>query len=238
MNNTIVDVLAIGAHPDDIELGCSGTLLRMQSLGYKIGMIDLTRGEKGTRGTAEERKHEAEAGLKVLGFEFRENLDLGDQRVMDTHENRVKVVECIRRHKPKLVMSHYPHDRHPDHEGGGLLVKQAMFLSGAGNFEAKGEIHVPKRLFYWLSHWVFEPNFYVDISEFYQKKLEASRCYTSQFHNPNSTEPPTYISSPEFWDNLEARHRYFGTKIGVKYAEGYLIRDPLKINDPVAFFTS
>lgn len=238
MNTTPVDVLAFGAHPDDIELGCAGTLLRLQSLGYKVGIVDMTRGEKGTRGTSEERKLEAAAALEILGFSFRENLDLGDQHLRDSHDRRVKVVECIRRHKPKLVLTHYPEDRHPDHEGAGKLVKQAMFLAGAGNFEAQGEIHTPKRLIYWLSHWVFEPSFYVDISDFYERKLKAAHCFTSQFHNPDSTEPPTYISSPEFWDHVEARFRYFGDQIRVKYAEGFIMRDPIKIDDPLKQFAS
>jgi bacillithiol biosynthesis deacetylase BshB1 len=236
MNKTKVDVLAFGAHPDDIELGCGGTLLRLQSKGYKIGMVDMTRGEKGTRGTADDRDREAANALKVLGFSFRENLDLGDQHLRDSHDRRVKVVECIRRHKPRLVLTHYPEDRHPDHEGAGKLVKQAMFLSGAGGFEAEGELHVPRRLLYWISHWVFEPNFFVDITDFYDHKLKAAHCYKSQFFDPASTEPKTFISSPEFWDILEARYRYVGTKVGVKYAEGFIVRDKFLVDDPVQQF--
>jgi len=237
VNHQPVDVLAIGAHPDDIELCCAGMLLRLQAQGYKVGIVDMTRGEKGTRGSAEQREREAAAALTILGFEFRENLNLGDQHLQDTHERRVKVVETIRRHKPKLVMTHFPLDRHPDHEGGGTLVKQAMFLSGAANFEAEGEIHNPKRLIYWISRWTLDPTFLVDISEFWEKKLEAARCFGSQFHNPESTEPPTYISSEQFWDDFIARHRFFGSQIGTKYAEGYIVREKLKVDDPVAFFS-
>ncbi|MBU0690988.1 bacillithiol biosynthesis deacetylase BshB1 [bacterium] len=237
MNNTIVDVLAIGAHPDDIELCCAGTLLRLQDLGYKIGIVDATRGEKGTRGTAEGRALEAQKALEIMGFEFRENLDLGDQHVQDTPDRRVKIVECIRRHKPKLVFTHHPIDRHPDHEGVGKLVKHAMFLSGAASFEAQGEIHVPHRLIYWMASWVHEPNFYVDITAYNDRKLEAAKMHGSQFYNPDSDEPPTSISNADFWEKHDIRHRWFGQQINVKYAEGFYVREKFKVDDPVAFFT-
>jgi bacillithiol biosynthesis deacetylase BshB1 len=235
VNDQIVDVLAFGAHPDDIELGCGGTLLSLSAQGYKVGMVDMTRGDRGSRGTVEDRDREANDALKVLGFEFRENLNLGDQRLRDTIENRVAVVECIRRHKPRIVFTHWIQDRHPDHEGAGVLVKHAMFLSGASNFEGKGEAHVPSRLLFW-SYTQLEPNIYVDISSFYEKKIEATKCHRSQFHDPNSSGPKTLISSPQFFDNVQARHRYAGLQIGTLYAETFFSYGKFRIDDPVDFF--
>jgi N-acetylglucosamine malate deacetylase 1 len=236
-NNTHVDVLAFGAHPDDLELSCGGTLLRMKSLGYKVGLVDMTRGERGTRGSAEIRAAEATAALSVLGADVRENLDLGDMHVSDSPQNRVAVVECIRRHKPSLVITHWLQDRHPDHEGTSALVKHAMFLSGARNFEAQGEPHVPARLLYFPSHWVQDPNVYVDITAFWEKKMLAAKCYTSQFFDPSSTEPSTLLSRASFFEDLETRFRNFGLQIGVKYAEAFWVREKLRIDDPVKFFT-
>ncbi len=235
--NTIqTDVLAIGAHPDDLELAMGGTLLRLKAQGYSVGMVDLTRGERGTRGTAETRRVEAENAQKIMGADFRENLDLGDQDLRDTPERRRAVVECIRRHKPKLVFTHWLHDRHPDHEGAAALVKHAMFLSAAGNADADGEPHTPCRLLHFFSHWMTEPNLYVDITDYYEQKIRAARAYTTQFFDPSSTEPATHLSRPEFWDDLDARFRWFGAQIGVKYAEAFYVREKFKVNDPVAFF--
>lgn len=236
MNHQHVDVLAFGAHPDDLELICSGTLLRLKWLGYKVGMVDMTRGERGTRGSAEIRAAEAEAAFKVLGLEFRENLDLGDMQLQDTLEKRRAVVECLRRHTPQLVLAHWPTDRHPDHEGAGLLVKQAMFLSGTANYEAEGAPHTPGRLMYFPASWIIDCNVYVDITHFYEQKLRAARCFASQFHRPDAEEPNTFLSRPEFWADLEARHRYNGYQIGVKYAEAFLVREKLRIDDPLSFF--
>jgi bacillithiol biosynthesis deacetylase BshB1 len=236
LNTQHTDVLAFGAHPDDLELAMGGTLLRLKSLGYSVGMVDMTRGEKGTRGTGETRKAEAAAALKIMGADFRENLDLGDQELKDTPEKRRAVVECIRRHKPRIVFSHYLQDRHPDHEGAALLVKHAMFLSGAGNAEADGEPHTPKRLLHYFSHWMAEPNVYVDITDFWDKKIEASKAYTTQFFDPDSTAHPTMLARPEFFDDLAARFRYFGMQIGVKYAEAFWVREKFRIDDPMEFF--
>lgn len=236
INNLPVDVLAVGAHPDDLELACSGTLLRLKWLGYRVGLVDLTRGERGTRGSAEMRAQEAAAAFEILGFDFRENLDLGDMALQDTPEKRRAVVECVRRHKPGLVITHWPQDRHPDHEGAGTLVKQAMFLAGARNYEAEGEPHTPARLIYYPSHWMMDCNIFVDITGFYEHKLRAARCFASQFHRPESQDPATLLSRPEFWSDLEARHRWFGYQIGVKYAEGFIVREKIKVDDPVSFF--
>jgi bacillithiol biosynthesis deacetylase BshB1 len=233
VNTQQVDVLAIGAHPDDIELSCAGTLLRMQAQGCKIGIVDMTRGERGSRGNAEIRAVEAQDALKILGFEFREVLDVGDLQIQDTHENRIKVVECIRRHKPKLVFTHWGYDKHPDHEGTSELVKHAMFVAGAANFPANYEPHNPKRLLYWPSSWMMEPNVFVDVTDFYDHKIRAARAHKSQFFDPNSSDPMTILSQPAFFERLEVRARYFGDMVGVKYAEVFYMREPIKVNDPM-----
>jgi N-acetylglucosamine malate deacetylase 1 len=235
-NNLHVDVLGIGAHPDDLELSCGGTLLRMKALGYSVGMVDMTRGERGTRGSAEIRAREAAAASKVIGADLRENLDLGDMLVKDAPEGRRAVVECIRRHTPAIVITHALQDRHPDHEGTATLVKNAMFLAGARNFEAAGEPHVPLRLMYFPSHWIPEVNVFVDVSDYWEQKIEAARCYKSQFFDPSSSDPDTLLSRKSFFEDLEARFRNFGQLIGVKYAEAFWVREKLRINDPVAFF--
>jgi N-acetylglucosamine malate deacetylase 1 len=232
-----VDVLAIGAHPDDLELSCGGTLLKMKSLGYSVGMIDLTRGERGSRGSAELRQQEAECALKTMGLDVRENLDLGDMHLQDTQDRRRKVVEAIRKYKPRLVITHWPYDRHPDHEGTSALVKNAMFLSGAKNFDANGDPHTPGRLMHFPSHWVQDLNVYVDITEFYTRKIEAAKCYKSQFYDPNSSDPATSLSRANFFEDLDTRFKGFGFQIGVKYAEAFWIREKLRIDDPVGFFT-
>jgi bacillithiol biosynthesis deacetylase BshB1 len=237
INTMQVDVLAFGAHPDDLELAMGGTLIKLKALGYRVGMVDLTRGERGSRGTAETRKSEAEAAFKIIGADFRENLDLGDQELSDTPQRRRAVVECIRRHKPALVFTHYLYDRHPDHEGAARLVKHAMFLAGASNADAAGEPHTPKRLLHYFSHWMAEPNVFVDISEFYDRKIRAAKSYTTQFYDPSSVEPATHLSRPEFWDDLDARFRGFGTQIGVKYAEAFWMREKMRVDDPVAMLT-
>ena len=237
MAGPIVDVLGIGAHPDDLELSCGGTLLKMKSLGYAVGMVDLTRGERGTRGSAELRAQEASAALKVMGLDVRENLDLGDMHLQDTQDRRRKVVEVIRKYKPRIVITHWPYDRHPDHEGASLLVKNAMFLSGARNFDADGEPHTPGRLMHFPSHWVQDLNVYLDISEHYERKIEAAKCYKSQFFDPDSKDPATLLSRANFFEDLETRFRNFGYQIGVRYAEAFWIREKIRVDDPVGFFT-
>jgi len=237
MNNLLVDVLAFGAHPDDLELAMGGTLIKLKALGYRVGMVDLTRGERGSRGTAQTRAAEAKAAFEIIGADFRENLDLGDQELVDSPERRRAVVECIRRHQPSLVFTHYLYDRHPDHENAARLVKHAMFLSGAANAEAEGKPHTPKRLLHFFSHWMAEPNVFVDISDFYGQKIRAAKSYTTQFYDPSSVEPATHLSRPEFWDDLDARFRWFGTQIGVKYAEAFWMREKLRVDDPVAMLT-
>lgn len=233
----MIDVLAIGAHPDDLELACAGTLLRLKALGHRVGLIDLTRGERGTRGSAETRALEAEAARQVLGADVRENLDLGDMQLQDTPDRRRAVVEAIRRHRPRLVLTHWLQDRHPDHQGAAALVTHAMFLAGARKFDAGGEPHVADRLLYFPSHWVEDLNVYVDITDSFARKMDAVRCYRTQFYDPDSAEPATLLSRPGFFEDLEARFRYFGTEIGVRYAEAFWMREKLRVDDPVGLLT-
>ncbi len=233
-NDKHVDVLCIGAHPDDIELCCGGTVLRLKSLGYSVGLVDMTRGERGTRGSAETRMQEADAALRVLGADFRENLDLGDMHVQDTQDRRRKVAECIRRHKPNLVFTQYMHDRHPDHEGTAMLVKNAAFLAGAANFDAEGEPHVVRRVLYWPASWMMECNVLVDVTPFWERKIESAKCYKSQFFDPESTDRDTLLSRPHFFEDIAVRFRNFGLQAGVTYAEGFYMREKIRVDDPVA----
>lgn len=232
-----IDLLAFGAHPDDIELTCGGLLLKMKSLGYTTGIIDLTRGERGTRGSAELRSAEAEAAARILNLDVRENLDLGDMHLQDTQDRRRKIVEAIRKYRPRVVVTHWPYDRHPDHEGASALVKNAMFLSGAKNFDADGDPHTPGRLMFYPSHWVQDLNVYVDITEFWERKIEAAKCYRSQFFDPASSDPATLLSRENFFEDLETRFRNFGYQIGVRFAEAFWIREKIHIADPVGYFT-
>ncbi len=232
-----LDVLAFGAHPDDLELSCGGTLLRLKSLGYSVGMIDMTRGELGSRGSAEIRAQEAQCAFRKMGLDVRENLDLGDMHLQDTQDRRRKVVETIRKYRPRLVITHWLQDRHPDHEGTAVLVKHAMFLSGAKNFAADGEPYTPGRLMHFPSHWIQDPNVFVDITDFFERKIDAARCYKSQFFDPDSKEPSTLLSRPNFFEDLEARFRNFGLQIGVKYAEAFWMREKIRVDDPVELFT-
>ena len=206
----MIDVLAIGAHPDDLELGCAGTLLKLKGLGYGVGMVDLTRGERGTRGSADIRRVEAASSLKVLGLDFRETLDLGDMQLQDTPDRRRAVVEVIRKHRPRLVLTHWQNDRHPDHEGAAALVTHAMFFAGARKFDATGEPHTPDRLLYFPSHWVEDLNVYVDITESFQQKFEAIRLKANpiitpemlpsgdgeDINGPSMIKVPDWIKSP------------------------------------------
>jgi len=231
-----VDVVAFAPHPDDIELLVGGTLLRLAALGYRTAIVDLTAGEMGTRGTRETRKAEAEEAAKHLGVATRRCLDLGDGRVTPDWPSKMKVVEAIRELRPRLVFTNYWESNHPDHANIGPLVEQATYLAGLARLDAPGEPHRPHRvLYYFVPHYV-RPSFIVDISDYYEKKLEAIHSYRSQFHNPSSTEPETTISHPDFLARIEGIHRYYGALIDAKFGEAFYVREALRVDDLLAFF--
>lgn len=231
-----LDLLAFGVHPDDVELGCSGTLLASIAQGKKTGIIDLTRGELGTRGTVETRKTEAANAAKVLGVDARENLEMADGFFQNDEAHQRRVIQVIRKYRPEIILCNAPEDRHPDHGRSAQLVADAAFLSGLRKIEthdneALQEAWRPKYVFHYLQDRFLQPGFVFDITPFHEKKIESIRCYTTQFHNPGSNEPQTYISSPEFLDSVKARAMMLGKRIGVKFAEGYISSKMIGINN-------
>lgn len=234
-----IDILAVCAHPDDVELTVGGTLLKMKSLGYRTAAVDITRGEMGTRGTPEGREQEAEAAAKILKLDLRENLGLADGHVFIDDTSRTALVRVLRRLKPKVILTHQIDDPHPDHDHIARLVRESARLSSMKNYDAEtgGEkIAVPA-----VAHNIFsrrvQPSFVVDISDFMDEKMAAIRAYGSQFHDPNSTEPETRLTSESFIDELANRSRYFGSLIGVAAGEPFYVREALNIADPIELLT-
>jgi bacillithiol biosynthesis deacetylase BshB1 len=231
-----VDVLAIAAHPDDVELTCGGTLASLKARGYRFGIIDLTRGEMGTRGTPEIRAAEARKAAEILGSEFRESLDLGDGGLGREREQELAVIDVIRREKPRLILTPYPEDRHPDHRRAGQLVTDAAYYAGLRKLTTAHEAHRPQQTIYFSTFEVQPPGFLVDVTPFIEIRRAAMRAFASQFHDPRSAEPQTLLSQQSFLDMIEARARVFGAMIGVEFAEGFLSRRPPRIDDlPKAF---
>ena len=235
-----LDVLAVGVHPDDVELGCSGTILVSLAEGKKVGIVDLTRGELGTRGSAEIRKTEAANAAKVLGVQVRENVGLADGFFLNDETHQRKVISMIRKYQPEIILCNAPEDRHPDHGRSAKLVSDAAFLSGLRKIETELEgiqqkAWRPKYVFHYLQDRFLQPDFVVDISKHMDKKIESVLAYTTQFFNPDLNEPQTYISSPEFLETVKARAMMLGKRIGVKYAEGYISEKMLGVTSLDAF---
>jgi bacillithiol biosynthesis deacetylase BshB1 len=234
-----IDILAVFAHPDDVELTVGGTLLKMKDLGYRTGALDVTRGEMGTRGTVEGRQEEAERAGKILKLDFRENLGLPDGHVFCDDDSRMKLVRVLRRLKPKVILTHQIDDPHPDHNHISQLVRESARLSSMKRYdEETGDQKIPVPN---VAHNIFsrrvQPSFVVDVSDFLEAKMDAIRAHSSQFYDPNSSEPETRLTSKTFLDELEARSRYFGSLIGVEAGEPYYVREALNINDPVELLT-
>ena len=234
-----IDILAIFAHPDDVELTVGGTLLKMKSLGYKTGALDVTKGEMGTRGTVEGRAKEAEEAAKILKLDVRENLELPDGHVFVTDVERTKMVRVLRRLKPKVILTHQIDDPHPDHNHIAFLVREAARLASMQKYDGdfgQERIKVPN-----VAHNIFSqrvvPSFIVDISEFLEQKSEAIRAHASQFYDANSNEPETRLTSKDFIIELENRSRYFGSLIGVEAGEPFFVREALNIEDPIELLT-
>lgn len=229
----LVEILAVGAHPDDVELGCGGLLLAMRARGHRFAILDLTAGEKGSRGTREERANEAKEAAAVLGATARECLGLPDTRLEPTAAAVKLAVEMIRKWRPQLVVSMNPNDRHPDHAAAARIVESACFLAALSNFEAPGAPHRPRRVIRYSRHAWFAPSFVVDITDHVEKKLEAIRCYRSQFTREEKGAK-TPISAPDFEEDLRAFWRFHGQGIGALYAEPFAMDGPPALPDPVA----
>ncbi len=223
-----VDILAFGAHPDDVELSASATLLKHIQQGKKVALVDLTQGELGSRGTIETRYEEASAASKILGIEDRVNLKMADGFFEHSQENLLKIVEQIRHFKPEIVLANAVEDRHPDHGKGGKLVSDACFLAGLvkikTSLNGKDQLpHRPKVVYHYIQDRFIKPDFVVDVTGFEEQKFESIRAYKTQFFDPNSTEPQTPISGKEFFEFLRGRMLEFGRSIGVQYAEGFTV---------------
>lgn len=235
-----LDVLAFGAHPDDVELSCSGLLLCELAAGRKTGIIDLTQGELGTRGNSETRKAEAEKAAVLLGVSVRENLGLPDGFFENDKESQLKVIRALRKYRPDVVLCNAPEDRHPDHGRGASLVRDAAFFSGLSKIETEidgvaQEAWRPAYVFHYIQDRFLEPDFVIDISAVIEKKMESIRAYETQFFSKDMKGPQTYISTPEFMDNHVGRLRQFGRMIGVPYGEGYISEKKPGFSDLGAF---
>lgn len=218
-----VDILAISAHPDDVELSCSGTLLSELAAGKKVGIVDLTRGELGTRGTPEIRKAEAEEAAIQMGANFREILTLKDGFFTHSEENLKEIIEIIRIYQPSIVLTNAHSDRHPDHGKAAKLVKEACYLSGLRKIETKHDAWRPSAVYHYIQDYYLKPDFVYDITPYIDKKIELIKCFKSQFYDPNSSEPSTPLTGVGFFDFIKSRAAEMGRPSGIPFAEGYQV---------------
>jgi bacillithiol biosynthesis deacetylase BshB1 len=230
-----LDILAFGAHPDDVELGCGGTIAKEIFLGKKAGIIDLTRGELGTRGSVEIRNQEAAAAAKILGVSVRENLDMRDGFFVNDEAHQLKIIQMIRKYRPEIVICNAIEDRHIDHGKGSQLVSDACFLSGLMKIETemdgiKQDVWRPKLVYHYMQWKNLIPDFVVDITGFNEKRVAAVLAYSSQFYDPNSDEPETPIATKNFLESLNYRAQDLGRLIGTDYAEGFTVERYLAVN--------
>lgn len=229
----MVDILAFGAHPDDIEIGCGGTLIKLHEAGYSLALVDLTRGEMGTRGNAETRRLEAEAASSLVGAEARLNLGLPDGVLDSSPEAKRQIVRAVRRFRPRIALLPFWEDRHPDHAHASSLVYDALFLSGLPRYETGQTAHRPIQLLHYMGWQEFAPTFIVDISSQFERKMESIFAYKTQFLADASDDPETHLTAAATHRKMKARMAYFGSLIGVRYGEGFLIRGHLAVEDPL-----
>ncbi len=231
-----LDVLVMAAHPDDAELSCAGTILSLIQKGKKVGIVDFTRGELGTRGTPEIRLAESAEATKILGLHARENLEIRDGFFQNDEENQLKLVQVIRKYQPDIVFANALEDRHPDHGKGAKLAIDACFLAGLRQIktELKGQEQTawrPRNVYHYIQDRYLEPDFVFDITSFWDQKEAAIRAFKSQFFDPQSKEPASYISSPEFLNFIKARAMEMGHKIGVVYGEGFQTQKTIELKE-------
>jgi N-acetylglucosamine malate deacetylase 1 len=224
-----LDILVFAAHPDDAELGCAGTLIAHIAAGKKVGIVDLTRGELGTRGTPELRLQEGEEASRLMGLAVRDNLNFADGFFQIDQAHQLKIIEKIRKYQPEIVIMNAVHDRHPDHGRGSALVSESCFLSGLSMIVTKDEHDNtqtqwrPKVVYHYIQDRYIKPDLVVDVTPFWEKKMETIKAFKSQFYNPDDSSPNTYISSPEFLNFIESRAKEYGHAIGVTYGEGFTV---------------
>ncbi|MBX7125577.1 MAG: bacillithiol biosynthesis deacetylase BshB1 [Cyclobacteriaceae bacterium] len=226
---TKLDILVLAAHPDDAELGCGGVIASHIAMGKRVGIVDFTRGELGTRGSVAIRDQEAAEAARVLGISVRENLNLPDGFFQNTRDYQLEVVKAIRAYQPDIVLANARYDRHPDHGRSSEVAYEACFLAGLSKVETVRDgkpqpAWRPRNLYHYIQSQYLQPDFIVDISAYWDKKMESIRAYRSQFYDPASKEPETYISNPAFMKLLEARAVELGHAIGVRYGEGFTVR--------------
>lgn len=231
-----LDVLALGAHPDDVDLSCGGTVAKLVKQRRRVGIADLTRGELGTRGSQEIRAAEAKDAARVLGVHVRENLGMPDGNLETGLENRLKIVRVIRKYQPDVLLFPYPVDRHPDHEHAHVLCREAWFAAGLAKIEtsldgAAQEPFRPRAYYYYMQWFEFPPSFIVDITEEFDQRMDCVRAFKSQFYDPDSNERQTILSTPDFLEMLRTRLAYYGDKIGTKYGEPFYSVTAIKMQD-------
>jgi N-acetylglucosamine malate deacetylase 1 len=232
----LVDILAFDAHADDVELSCGGTIAAAVASGMRVGIVDLTRGEMGTRGTPAGRLRESADARKILGAAFRHTLDFGDGRLQTGREQELELIEIIRRHRPSLLIGPYPDDRHPDHRRAGHLLTDVWFYAGLRNLVTASPAHRPQAVVYYLLNYMVAPTFIVDVGAAWRTKMRAIAAYKSQFYNPRSKQPQTKLSQKAFLDMIEARGRHFGAMIGAEFGEAFYSKQPPRVDDLVAAF--
>jgi bacillithiol biosynthesis deacetylase BshB1 len=229
-----VDVLAFGAHPDDVEIGCGGTLLRLTDAGKRVAVVDLVRGELGTRGSSEIRAREAAASSEILGLVGRENLELPDGHIRADPEAKRRVVDVIRRWRPEAVFLPYWLDRHPDHAHASTLIYEGTFLAGLPRYEPGERSHRPTRLYYFMGWTEFEPTFTVDVTDQFDRKMEAIYAFSTQFRPEASSDSETRLTAATTDWRIRSRMAYYGSLIDARYGEGFLIRGRLRVEDPLS----
>lgn len=231
-----LDILVIAAHPDDAELSCSGTIAAHIAMGYKVGILDLTHGEMGTRGTPEIRLKESEASTAILGLSARENIGFKDVFFLDDQEHHLEIVKIIRKYQPNIVLANAVSDRHPDHSKGATVASKACFISGLRKVVTQlGGVEQdpwrPTNIYHYIQNNYIQPDLVVDITAYWDTKINSIKAFKSQFFDPESIEPESFISSPEFLDFIEARAKEYGHSIGVKYGEGFTVEKMIGVKN-------
>ena len=231
-----MDALFFAAHPDDLELACGGTIARMAREGRQVGIVDLTHGEMGTRGTPRIRAREATRAAKILGAAFREELDFGDGQMRTGREEELQIIETLRRWRPSVIFAPWPDERHPDHARTGRLITDSWFYAGLRKLETDHPAHRPQVVIYYLQNYMVTPSFVVDVSDTWKIKGRAMAAFKSQFFDAKSKEPRTFISEQTFVELIEARGRHFGALIGARYGEAYVTKQPPRVDDVMAAY--
>lgn len=232
-----VDLLFIGAHPDDLELSCGGTIAKSARDGVSAGLLELTYGEMGTRGTPQIRKREAKASARILGVHFREQLDFGDGGLRTGREEELQLIDFIRRVRPKLLFAPWPEERHPDHVRTGRIVTDCWFYAGLRQLHTKFPAYRPQAVIYYMQNYVVPPSFVVDVSDTWKTKMKAIGSFKSQFFDPKSSEPKTNLADKKFLEMIEARGKHFGAMIGVAYGEAFVTKQPPRVDDVIGAYS-